>query len=269
MQFYGLFTLRKPVSQQVSSFLVVFGIVFMLLVWYPIVKLGFISEGLLPSPVSVFNSYQDLLNRDGLIPNTIYSFKLNVLGYLEAVAISIPLGFVIGLFPLFREMFRTPLEALRFLPMTALIGCFIAWFGIYENMKVQFLAMSIVVYLLPVVVQRIQEVSEIYVQTVHTLSTSRWNIIQKVFIPDVLSKVFDDIRVLVAISWTYIIVAEGVNNSGGVGAMCYIAGRQSRIDKVFAILLVIILVGYVQDKLFMFFDKLLFPFKYEGDHDEN
>ena len=153
--------------------------------------------------------------------------------------------------------------------MTALIGCFIAWFGIYENMKVQFLAVSIIVYLLPVVVQRIQEVSETYVQTVHTLSTSRLHIITKVFIPDVLSKVFDDIRVLVAISWTYIIVAEGVNNSGGVGAMCYIAGRQSRFDKVFAILLVIILVGYVQDKLFMYFDKLFFPFKYEGDHDEN
>ena len=255
-------------SKQVSSFLFVFGILFLLGAWYPIVDMGFISEGLLPSPLSVFKSYGDLIHKDDLIPNILYSFKLNVWGYAEAVAISLPLGFIIGLFPLFREMFRPALEALRFLPMTALIGAFIGWFGIYENMKVQFLAVSIIVYLLPVVVQRIQEVSEIYVQTVHTLSTSRWSIISKVFIPDVLSKVFDDIRVLVAISWTYIIVAEGVNNSGGVGAMCYLAGRQSRIDKVFAILLAIIVLGYLQDKLFMFLDRLFFPFKYEGEGDE-
>lgn len=264
----GLFTLRKSVSKQTSSFLVGFGLLFLLLLWYPVVKLGLINEGLLPSPVSVFSSYQDLIQRDGLIGNLVYSMKLNVLGYLEAVAICLPLGFVIGLFPIFREMFRTPLEALRFLPMTALVGVFIAWFGIYDNMKVQFLAISIVVYLLPVVVQRIQEISDIYVQTIRTLSSSNWSLISKVFIPDVLSKVFDDIRVLVAISWTYIIVAEGVNNSGGVGAMCYLAGRQSRIDKVFALLLIIILVGYIQDKVFMYLDKILFPFKYQGGSDE-
>ncbi len=266
----GLFTLRKPVSPTTSRIIVVFGILVLGSIWEAVVRFHWIAEGLLPSPLAVLASFPELHEKDALVRNTAYSFKLNVIGYLLAVAVSVPLGFVIGLFPFFREMFRTPLEALRFLPMTALTGVFISWFGIYDNMKIQFLAASIVVYLLPVVVQRIQEVSEVYVQTVRTLSASRWPIISKVFIPAVFSKVFDDIRVLVAISWTYIIVAEGVNSSaGGVGSMCYIAARQSRIDKVFAILLVIILVGYVQDKIFMYLDRLFFPYKYEGDQDED
>jgi NitT/TauT family transport system permease protein len=85
--------------------------------------------------------------------------------------------------------------------------------------------------------------------------------IRTVFIPGVLPKLYDDIRVLTAISWTYIIVAELVNRSGGVGAMIYSAARQSRIDKVFALLLVIVLVGFLQDKLLSWLDKKLFPFK--------
>jgi NitT/TauT family transport system permease protein len=53
-----------------------------------------------------------------------------------------------------------------------------------------------------------------------------------------------------------------VNVNGGVGSMIFMAGRQARMDKVFAVLLVIILIGFIQDKLFSYVDKLLFPQKY-------
>lgn len=185
------------------------------------------------------------------------------MGYIEAVLICIPVGFLIGLFPLFRGLFHRNIDALRYIPLTAVTGLFIAWFGIENNMKIQFLAFGIIVYLLPVVVQRIDEVQKVYIHTVYTLGASSWQTIRTVFLPSVLSKISDDIRVLVAISWTYIIVAELVNKSGGIGAMAYTAARQSRIDKVFAILLVIIFIGFLQDRLFVFLDKRLFPYKYK------
>ena len=131
-------------------------------------------------------------------------------------------------------------------------------------MKIHFLAFGIVVYLLPVVVQRIREVPLVYHQTVKTLGASRWQTIRSVFIPDVMSKISVDIRVLVAISWTYIIVAELVNKSGGVGALAYTAARQSRIDKVFAILVVIVIVGFLQDLLLQKLERVLFPYKFLG-----
>jgi ABC-type nitrate/sulfonate/bicarbonate transport system permease component len=59
------------------------------------------------------------------------------------------------------------------------------------------------------------------------------------------------------------VVAEMVNaNGGGVGALSYIAARQSRIDKVFAILLTIVLIGFLQDRILLFADRMLFPYKY-------
>jgi len=147
--------------------------------------------------------------------------------------------------------------------LTATIGIFIALFGIETKMKVEFLAFGIFVYLLPVVVERVDEVQEVYVQTARTLGATPWQTVKSVFIPDVVSRVFDDIRVLIALSWTYIVFTEVINASdGGIGALAYIAARQSRPDKVYAVLLTIILIGFLQDKAFLYLGRLLFPFKY-------
>jgi NitT/TauT family transport system permease protein len=129
-------------------------------------------------------------------------------------------------------------------------------------MKILFLAFSIIVYLIPVVVQRVYEVENVFVQTIQTLGASKWQTIRKVFIPAVFSKIIDDVRVLTAISWTYIVVAELVNNEGGIGALSVRAARQGRLDKAFFVLFVIILLGILQDKLFVFADKKLCKFKY-------
>lgn len=259
------FELRGTLKKDISTTIFWSGLIFLTLIWWAITQFTKISATLLPSPWAVLSSFKELHYQDALVRNTFYSIKLNILGYLEAVIIAVPIGFCIGLFPLFREMFRKHLDAIRFIPLTAVTGLFIAWFGIEDNMKIQFLAFGIIVYLLPVVVQRVQEVDDVYVQTVQTLSTHKWHIIKKVFIPAVLSKVFDDIRVLVAISWTYIIIAEAINRSGGIGSLAYLCGRQSRVDKVFALLVVILLIGIVQDKIFLMLDKIFFPSKYKAE----
>lgn len=223
-----------------------------------------INNSLLPSPLEVLSSYGTLWKKDNLLGNAAYSIYLNLLGYIIAILIALPIGFLIGLFPLFRALFHRNIDALRFVPLTAVTGLFIAWFGIETNMKVAFLAFGIIVYLLPVIIQRIDEVEGVYTQTAYTLGASKWQQIKTVFIPAVISRVSDDIRVLVAISWTYIIVAELVNaNSGGIGALAFKSARQSHIDKVFAILLLIILIGFVQDKLFSLLDRILFAHKYQ------
>jgi ABC-type nitrate/sulfonate/bicarbonate transport system permease component len=185
-------------------------------------------------------------------------------GYLESVFLAIPIGFIIGLWPFFRGSFQRGVDAIRFVPLTAVTGLFIVWFGLGTEMKVHFLAFGIFIYLLPVVVQRIDEVQNVYLKTVYTLGATDWQMIRTVYIPSVISRLSDDIRVLTAISWTYIIIAEAKGNQGGIGALLWRVGeRQGRVDKVFAILLLIIFIGILQDKLFTYLDKEFFPYKYQ------
>lgn len=239
---------------------------------------GYVSKAVLPPPLEVLKSFDDLhydkkevdgeivrtVKKNSVIFETGYSLWLNILGYVEAVLLSIIMGFLIGLIPFCRALLSRWVNAIRFVPLTAVTGLFIAWFGIDSNMKVQFLAFGIFVYLLPVVVQRIDEVQKTYLQTAYTLGASKWQQITSVYWPSVVSRIIDDIRVLTAISWTYIIIAEMLNQTGGIGALIHLSGRASQLDQVFALLLVIIVIGVLQDRLFVFLDKVMFKFKYQG-----
>ncbi|MCG8732964.1 ABC transporter permease [Tenacibaculum finnmarkense] len=217
---------------------------------------------ILPSPIKVIKAFPELNKDDDVIGNTFLSIKLNLLGYLLAIIIAIPVGFLLGLVPLFRGLFSKIIDSYRFIPLTAVTGIFIMWLGLGSQMKVSFLAFGIIVYLIPVVVQRIDQVQKVYLNTVFTLGATPWQTIKSVYMPYVFSKLIDDIRVLTAISWTYITIVEMLNKGGGIGELIWTAKRQSRIDKAFAILIIIVIIGVIQDRLFVIIDKLLFPYKH-------
>lgn len=258
-----LFKIGGDINAKTSITISIIGFTFICFVWLLITDIsGLVKPATIPSPISVLSSLHELFMKDALIYNSIYSIKLNMQGYIEAVLIAIPLGFIVALIPLFRSMFSRYIDAMRYIPITGLIGIFIAWFGIGLSMKAHFLAFGVMVYLLPVVIQRVYETDKIHLDTAWTLGANSWQLFTKIYLPSVISKVFVDIRVITAISWTYIIVAEMVNNEGGVGAMIYSAAKQSRIDKIFAILLFIIFIGFIQDKLFQIAEKQFFKFKF-------
>ena len=125
----NLFKLRGELPKTTSTIIAASGFVVLLSIWAIITQFGIISDALLPSPFAVLKAVPELHFENALVINMFQSIKLNVLGYLEAVAICLPVGFVIGLFPFFREMFKKYLDAIRFIPLTAVTGLFIAWPG--------------------------------------------------------------------------------------------------------------------------------------------
>lgn len=257
-----LFKIGAEISPKLRVLIGSIGFIVILFGWWAICHMGLVPAGILPAPDRVLYSFYELHFEDELVRNLSYSIKLNLLGYIESILICMPIGFIIGLYAFPRALSSKYIDAIRFVPLTACTGIFIAWFGIDDPMKVQFLAFGIIVYLLPVVVQRVREIDEVYTQTTYTLGATQWQTIKSVYIPAVSSKISDDIRVLVAISWTYIIIAELLNKTNGVGALIFTAQRQSRIDKVYALLFLIVAVGFIQDKIFEFIDKKLFKYKY-------
>ena len=262
-----MFELRGALSKRQSLVLAVIGITIFFLLWVVLTigEVPILTKQTLPSPGSVFSSYGDLLKDNDLIVNTCKSIGLNLSGYVIALLITLPLGFIIGLYPVFRGLFQRYVEAIRFVPLTATLGLFIVWFGIGVQMKSMFMAFGILIFLLPVVIQRIDEVKSVYLKTVYTLGATDWQTVKTVYIPSVMSRLWDDIRIMTAISWTYIVFIESNGSQGGIGDLLIRgAKRRGRFDKVFALLILIILIGVFQDKIFAYMDRKLFPHKYQA-----
>ncbi len=261
-----LFDLRGELKDNKGIVLGLLGLVLTLVIWVTLTYgiQPILPRQTLPSPGRVLGAFGDLYRDNDLIQNITLSLALNYGGYIKAILWGIPIGYLIGLIPMFRGLFQKQVDAIRFLPITALIGLFIIWFGIGSTMKINFLAFGIFIYLLPTMIVRVDEVDDVYVKTVHTLGASKFQTFYSVYLPSVLSKIIEDIRVLTAISWTYIIVIETTGSEGGLGQLIYSAAqRQGRVDKTFALLIIIMLIGVFQDRMFAYLDRKFFPYKYQ------
>jgi NitT/TauT family transport system permease protein len=250
--------LREHLSLlQLLGWLVIFAI------WYFITNYGIINTHVLPTPQKTLNAFEEMKREDNLGHNILFSVKINLLGYLKCIIGAIIFGFAIGLNPKMRKMFSHQISALRFIPITAMMGIFIAISGLTIATKINFLAFGIWVYLVPVVVQRIDEVSITHLQMMKTLGASAWQTLVHVQWKSVIARLSDDIRILVGISWTYIIVAELAGIQGGLGSLIFLGERQSNVGKVYGVIFIIVAIGIVQDILFKLIDRILFKFKYQ------
>jgi len=231
--------------------------------WWLISNAGLINNHVLPTPQKTWNAFLELKNEDNLLGNMLFSIRINVIGYLKCIVAALVVGFAIGLSPRVRTMFSQQVNALRFVPITALMGIFIAISGLTIATKINFLAFGIWVYLVPVVVQRIDEVNTTHLQMMKTLGASFWQTVRFVTWRSVIARLSDDIRILVGISWTYIIVAELAGIQGGLGSLIFLGERQSNVGKVYAVIFIIVAIGILQDVLFRLADRLLFKFKHQ------
>ncbi len=242
---------------QIAGWLIVFAL------WYLVTNFGLINNHILPTPQKTWSAFLEMKKDDNLWGNILFSVRINVTGYIKSVVAAIIIGFAIGLSPQVRKMFSSQVNALRFVPITALMGIFIAISGLTITTKINFLAFGIWVYLVPVVVQRIDEVSVTHLQMMKTLGAGFWQTVRYVTWPSVISRLSDDIRILVGISWTYIIVAELAGIQGGLGSLIFLGERQSNVGKVYVAIFIIIVIGLIQDAFFRLIDRLLFKFKYQ------
>ncbi len=145
------------------------------------------------------------------------------------------------------RLFEPIVAPLRYMPISAFIPLLILWFGIYEKEKIAFLFLGVFVYLLPVVVSAIRVVPDELVQTALTLGASRGQVVRTVLLPAALPEIFDSFRVMNAISWTYVILAEAVNPEHGLGYMVELARTHQKASWSFAGLLVIGGIGLLTD----------------------
>jgi NitT/TauT family transport system permease protein len=222
---------------------------------------GLAPADFVPSPTEVVRGTLQLFIQYDLWQAILVSTKRIVLAFLLASAVALPLGVMMGAFAPVHHVFESIMAPLRYMPISAFIPLLILWFGIYEKEKIAFLFLGVFVYLLPVVVSAIRAVPEELVQTALTLGASKLQVIRTVLVPAALPEIFDSFRVMNAISWTYVILAEAVNPEHGLGYMVELARTHQKASWSFAGLLVIGGIGLFTDFLIRTISQMLFRWR--------
>lgn len=243
----SLFALRQPLPRSTATVLGLCAPILVAIVWCALTYGHLAPPDFLPSPTETLRGTLQLFLQYDLWGSILVSTRRILFAFLLASAVALPLGVLMGAFEPVNRFFEPIVAPLRYMPISAFIPLLILWFGIYEKQKIAFLFLGVFVYLLPVVVTAIRAVPEELVQTSLTLGASRSQVIRTVLLPAALPEIFDSFRVMNAISWTYVILAEAVNPEHGLGYMVELARTHQKASWSFAGLLVIGGIGLLTD----------------------
>lgn len=240
------------------------GVAFVLLLWWGLSGSGWISPNKLPSPVSVMKALAYLAWHDGqslLLDATLSSAGRVAAAGVLVVLIGVPLGILMGAAPKVNAVLSPLVDPFRSAPVVALLPILVMWMGIGESMKVAFLFLGAVVYLVPMVRDAIQAVPQSYWIGARDLGASPWECIRHAVVPIAMPRIADAIIVSVSVMWTYITVAEYVNAKVGLGQLIQNARRFSAMDQVFAGIVVIMALALLTYQLMRFAKRRLYPWE--------
>jgi NitT/TauT family transport system permease protein len=252
---------REPLTTRQARLVGLAGLLAFLGLWAVLSYGGLIPDVILPSPTEVLRAFPVLHFDEALVRSAGYSLYRVTMGFVLSAAVAIPLGLLMGTFPAVKHFFSPLIDPLRFLPISALVPLFLVWFGIEETMKIMLLFVGTMVYLLPLVVEAVEGVDDVYLQTAVTLGASRWQLVRHVLVPGSLPAIGEALRVMNGIGWTYVILAEIVNPRYGLGALITVAGKRGHVDWIFAGVLVILAIGVATDWIIRLINRQLFPWK--------
>jgi len=239
--------IREAVGPRRVRTLALAGIGVFLGLWCLLSYGGLVPRVILPSPTDVLWAFPRLHFEEALVRSAFWSLYRVTMAFILSALVAIPLGILMGTYPPIKHFFSPVLDPLRFLPISALVPLTIVWFGIEEMQKIVFLFMGTVVYMLPLVVEAVANVDEVYVQTATTLGATKGQIVRHVLVPGALPAIGEALRVLNGIGWTYVILAEVINAPYGLGALITVAGKRGKVDQIFALVIAILAIGILTD----------------------
>jgi NitT/TauT family transport system permease protein len=206
----------------------------------------------LPTPGAVFEAAVRL-SRDGTLGTHIWaSVEVVMVGFLISSLVAVPVGLLMGSFRVVQAFLEPLVNFIRYLPVTSFVPLFILWIGIGLEQRVSIIIFGVFFQQLVMIADVSKGISKDLINASYTLGSSRADAVLHVIAPASVPGVLDTLRVTIGWAWTYLVVAELVAASSGLGYLSLKAMRGFQVDVIFLAIAVIGLLGLITDQLFRF-----------------
>ena len=161
-----------------------------------------------------------------------------------------PIGLIIGSFPVARRYIEPWTEFLRFVPATGMITAAIIWFGIGEESKIFIIIYTTIFIVILNTAAGVASISPNKLRAAQVLGATRWQLFRLVALPATVPFILTGMRLAMANSFTTIVVAEFVSAQSGLGVMLWNARMYMMVDDIFVSLVTLGVLGFCADRLF-------------------
>ena len=252
----------KPLEPVAPGTRVVLGISFFVLffaVWSVFTFGGFVSKTFLADPLTMVRSGYDLIANQGFIKDIGMTVWRVLGGFLIATVIAVPLGVLMGAYKPIEAFFEPFVSFARYLPASAFIPLLILWAGIGEAQKLSVIFIGSFFQLVLMIAVSVGNTRRDLVEAAYTLGAADRGIVTRVLLPSSAPEIAEILRMVLGWAWTYVIVAELIGASSGIGHMITDSQALLATDQIIFGIILIGLIGLASDFAFKALNRTLFP----------
>jgi NitT/TauT family transport system permease protein len=220
---------------------------------------GWVSPFFLADPLTMVREGVNLLVAFGFAYDIAVTIWRVVGGFALAALIGVPLGILMGAFKPVEAFLEPFVSFARYLPASAFIPLLILWAGLGEMQKLLVIFIGSFFQLVIMVSVAVGSVRRDLVEAAYTLGARPSGIVQRVLLPASAPGIAEILRLVLGWAWTYVIVAELIGSSSGIGHMIVDSQALLNTGQIIFGIIVIGVIGLVSDFLFKALNRRLFP----------
>jgi NitT/TauT family transport system permease protein len=216
-------------------------------IWEMIYAMRVMSRILMPGPGETFgqivNTAQNIITGGHVAEALWITTQEVIIGFLLAAALGFTLGVIVGETKIGRTAIMPYLVAFNALPKVAFAPVFVAWLGFGVESKI---VMAMFVAFFPMIVDTAAGMAATdrdAMMLFRSLEASRWTTLVKLKLPTALPFIFAGLKTAAVFSVVGAVVGEYLGGGGGMGELVRLSAQQLRIDRVFALIVYLGVIG--------------------------
>lgn len=244
------------------AFIGIAGVVFGLLVfvWWLVTYEGWESSFFLPSPLSVWHAFETQWNNGQLASDTGVSVYRIMVGFAIASAMAIPIGVLIGTYRFWEAALEPLIDFIRYMPVVALVPLTIVWSGVTDTQKFLIIWIGTFFQQVLMIMDNTKRVPLDLVDIGRTLGLKDRQIVLRIIVRSAAPGIWDTLRITLGWAWTWLVVAELVAATSGLGYRITTAQRYLETNLMIAYVILLGVLGLVLDQVMRAIGRFLFRY---------
>ncbi|MBU4109549.1 ABC transporter permease subunit, partial [bacterium] len=198
------------------------------------------------------------------VQDTVSSLQRLGLGVFISATLALLMGIPLGLIPYVRSGLSPFVAAFSMVPPMAILPILFIVFGMGEMAKVALIVIGVTPLMVRDLQQRVSEIPAEQLIKAQTLGGSTWTIVVRVILPQMLPRLFDAVRLTLGTAWIFLISAEAIAATEGLGYRIFLVRRYLSMDVILPYVAWITFLAFLFDYLLKKFTYKMFPWYTAG-----
>jgi NitT/TauT family transport system permease protein len=253
-----LLRLYSPIDPRAYMVIAICSFALLIAGWWLAAEFDLAKDIFLPSPIDVWNNGVELA-RDGVLwDDTRTSFLRITIGFAISTAMALPIGILIGSYRAAEAAIEPSVDFIRYMPAVAFVPLSIVWVGVDETQKWLIIWIGTFFQQVLLVMDNVKRVPREYVDIGYTLGMKDRTVLRRVVLPASAPAIWDTLRITLGWAWTWLVVAELVAATDGLGHRIVVAQRYFQTETIFLGILIIGVLGLIMDQVMKFAGRRIF-----------